>query len=1182
MNRKNFFRISHLLILSVLFFSSPLKAEDVNDFTQLQEALDNSAVSDITIISDDIIFNYNIPEISSRTVAIKSSAASGFTRLSGSSTFRGIKAAGNSEFSFENIIFDAFRSPNPASSSSGNLGGALSFGASKASFSGTVSFTNNNAYMGAGIYASDNSELLFSSQVSFSENQAVSGAALALKQSSVRFEDYAHITGNFSSSNGGAVYADNGSTITFTSGAGAYISDNISYRDGGGLYLNNSQAAFNSTAEIVSNESDYAGGGLYLSGSKAEFNGAADLNSNSAGTNGGGFYAASGSTVSFNAPATVSENKALYGAGFYANKSTVTFDGVSEILYNESRNMGGGFYTDNAEAVFNADTNISSNSSANSGGGFLAGNRSNIIFDGNTRISSNSSSSGGGFRADNSNIHFSNAAASAVFHNNRASQLGGAFASNYSMVTFDSSVSFTQNGASHNGGAIYATASKVFFNGESVFSDNSSEASGGAAAITNNSFLHFSGKTEFSENSSLKGGALYIESSSASLVNPQFYNNEAATAGGAIYLTGTAANRASVEITASTGEQAVFSGNKAGGVSNALYIGSYSSAAFHARSGASIEMHDGIAGSNTDASFIFSGEGDFNFYGNASGNMLNMIISASGGGAFNIRPGAVFEAGKLTNHAGSIFNMSNGAAETVHVAELNNSGTLAFDAFASGVSDKIYVSGNVTLSTSSANLEINSDISDTNFKKIIYTLIHYDGKRDGIFADMEFNSPVTFSTGPKINYGDILNNWITVTLYGEASKTDFASLPGLNFNQAQVANAFDNLSDKNSGKIDTIMGIIEGFDEAGKKKALLQSSGYFLANAIRNAAAENESAYVFNKINTSRNSASKDNNVWAQYIGNALTFAEDKNSPKDYQDTSNGIMIGFDTLIESRFSAGFYGKYLSHNIKQSSKNTAEINSTGLGFYSGYKDRFWEFKGLVCADFNENNTNRYIPFAGQKAKADFNSTTFGLDMEGATNLKATRFLYLRPYAGFELRNVSYKGFTEKNAGALNLNVDGGNYFRSALKLGASINHDNSLYSYFLGLETKYLMNGDINVIEASFDGTDASFKSKTSTEGRFALGLSAGAKTMIAKDITIFVTGDLFKAAKYENFHANIGVRYSFNNPETSTKHFTPDSKKSAPDNNEYAPPPPPVPYDEGIVLNEDIPIGEELYKATLP
>lgn len=1102
MEQKKLSYLPYLLILPLLFFSTIAKADDVNNFLQFQAALINPLVSEINVTADEIVFGNNIIKLITRTFDMKSSAPAGFSELSGNSTYKGLSFSANSNISFENIIFNDFKTNDPGSSTEQNFGGALNLNRSAASFSATTSFTGNKANKGGAIYAIRSSNLFFNSAAAFTGNE--------------------------------------------------------SYNAGAAIYLNNSQAVFADTANFSQNVSKAYGGG---------------------------FYADEASTVSFKGTAYFSNNEAtLYGAGFYTNKSSVSFEGIADIRLNRSNNMGGGFLSDNSTIIFDANTIISSNSSVYSGGGFLANNLSNIFFNNDVEISSNSSSSGsgGGFRANNSKILFTNTSAISSFYGNNASH-GGSFSANFSTITFNSEALFEMNYSSNSGGAIYATdGSILFFNGKSSFKYNSSISSGGAISVTKNSFISFGNEVIFSSNTSGKGGSLYIESSSASLLNPKFYNNKSNAAGGAIYLEGTPDRYASIDIKATSGEQAVFKGNQAKGLSNALYIGSYSKASFQAQSGASIEMYDGFNGSAANTSFIFSGEGDFNFYGDSSGNKLNMTLAATNGGAFNIKPGALFMAAKLTNNAGSIFNMSNDAEDIIILAALDNSGTLSFDALASGNSDKIYVSGDVKLSSSSSKLELNSDISNKNFKKIIYTLIHYDGIYSGTFADFVFNSSVTFSTSPLINYGDIFPNWITVTLYGGEDKTNFASIPGLNFNQVQVAKTFDYLSDKSSGELDIIMGRIEGFDIAGKKKALQQSSGYFLANVIKNVAAENESSYIFHKINAVRKVRSKDNKVWAQYIGNALTFSEDKNSPKDYQDTSNGIMLGFDTVIEDQITAGFYGKYLNHNVNQNPENSAELNSTGLGFYTGYKDLLWDFKALIFANFNENNTQRFIPFLNKKTKASFNSKTLGFDFEGATSLNFTMFSYIRPFAGFELRNVSYKGFTERGAGALNLNVDGDNYFRSAFKLGASINYDARLYSYFLGVETKYLISGDANIIESSFDKTNVSFKSKSSTEGRLVLGASAGAMIKIIKDVHIFVNADIFKAEQYENLHANIGIRYSFNTPAPSSKSYSfPFNKKLAPDNNLYAPPPP-GPSDDGIVSSDNLPIGEDLFQTLLP
>ena len=181
--------------------------------------------------------------------------------------------------------------------------------------------------------------------------------------------------------------------------------------------------------------------------------------------------------------------------------------------------------------------------------------------------------------------------------------------------------------------------------------------------------------------------------------------------------------------------------------------------------------------------------------------------------------------------------MKNGQADRVQIKHFSNAGAVNMEVFSSlNDNDKIVSSGDVTLENGSV-LNVYDDFADGNFRSKTFRLINYTGALNGTFGSVNFNSPTAFSSNPLISYGGFLANWITVTYRGNLNATGFGALSGLFFNQKETAKTFDKLSLHSAGDLDAVISAVEAGSDKSVRKALSESSGYFLANVIRSVAA---------------------------------------------------------------------------------------------------------------------------------------------------------------------------------------------------------------------------------------------------------------------------------------------------------------------------------------------------------
>jgi len=237
---------------------------------------------------------------------------------------------------------------------SGSGAGGGIFAAGALNLAGGVTFQNNLASSGGGIYTSGK---LTIGAITFSDNSAVFGGAIA--SSSKLTVNGAIFTGD-SATNGGAVFDNAGLVLS----SGTFTGDSAT-NFGGGLAI---AGPLSISGGTFSGNSAYAGGAIYTAGS-ASITGAT-LTGNSA-TLGGAVANASTGTLAISNQ-TFSGNSAADG-GAVANLGTLTLSG-STFTGNSATSYGGGLYEDLGTATisktsFGLAGQANSGNSGNVGGG---------------------------------------------------------------------------------------------------------------------------------------------------------------------------------------------------------------------------------------------------------------------------------------------------------------------------------------------------------------------------------------------------------------------------------------------------------------------------------------------------------------------------------------------------------------------------------------------------------------------------------------------------------------------------------------------------------------------------------------------------------------------------------------------------------------------------------------------
>ncbi len=210
---------------------------------------------------------------------------------------------------------------------------------------------SNSAQSGGGVYVGSGSKL----RLGYATPGATTGTTLNSAYG-IRY--------NYVYNAGGGVLVASGSSVEIASGsiyANGTIA-NAAYKNGGGIYLNET-ATLTMTGGTIAKNKAYDGGGVYLygtssSGSSIVMSGGT-IGDNSSGVN-------SAATTTGNAYSNYAANE---GGGIYAStKTTVTLNG-GNISYNYSGENGGGIYA-KTDTTFKA--NAKYNGAGGSGGGIYS------------------------------------------------------------------------------------------------------------------------------------------------------------------------------------------------------------------------------------------------------------------------------------------------------------------------------------------------------------------------------------------------------------------------------------------------------------------------------------------------------------------------------------------------------------------------------------------------------------------------------------------------------------------------------------------------------------------------------------------------------------------------------------------------------------------------------------------
>jgi len=438
--------------------------------------------------------------------------------------------------------------------------------------------------------------------------------------------------------------------------------------------------------------------------------------------------------------------------------------------------------------------------------------------------------------------------------------------------------------------------------------------------------------------------------------------------------------------------------------------------------------------------------------GSGTTNLGTAMVNGSlnwGGTITNKLSGTGTITGNVTNSGTLAPGNSIGTLTIVGDYTQNAGSTYQVEVNAAGQSDRLVVTGTATLNDGMVSVLAESG----NYKmSTLYTILTAAGGVTGTYSGVTSNLIFLI---PSLSY-DANDVYLTLTR-NTTGFADVASTP----NQYAVALGLDRASPYALGDMSEIMNNLLGLSAQGARSAYDQMGG------LSHVSLEEATFFSFNRyvntlsgrmasFNTGRMSLAGAENIllafnedtgsdagnmlvaairsakgkeaspwglWAKGYGNmGDRLGDDIATKYDYH--GGGLIVGFDGKMSERLLLGAavgysYTKVDMNDLDEDSK----VASYQGSLYGAYNIDPWYVNGLIAYGYNRYDTTRDITFGdiSRTARADYSGHSLSGYVETGYQI-TTEAIDIIPMASVQASSLWRNAFTEKDAGALNLDVE----------------------------------------------------------------------------------------------------------------------------------------------------------------
>lgn len=177
--------------------------------------------------------------------------------------------------------------------------------------------------------------------------------------------------------------------------------------------------------------------------------------------------------------------------------------------------------------------------------------------------------------------------------------------------------------------------------------------------------------------------------------------------------------------------------------------------------------------------------------------------------------------------------------------------------------------------------------------------------------------------------------------------------------------------------------------------------------------------------------------LWLKALNSNAT-QDDRDGIAGFDADSNGIAIGADGKLTDQLTLGIAYSYLNSDIDVDNSNQIDIDGHAITLYSGYEQNAWFLDSSLTVGLDHNDSTRNI--AGTRAKADYDSQLFAVNVLGGYGFQLDNGVLLEPRAAARYGRVDIDSYREKGSLAA---LDVGSQRYEVAELGAGLRLAGSL-------------------------------------------------------------------------------------------------------------------------------------------
>lgn len=361
---------------------------------------------------------------------------------------------------------------------------------------------------------------------------------------------------------------------------------------------------------------------------------------------------------------------------------------------------------------------------------------------------------------------------------------------------------------------------------------------------------------------------------------------------------------------------------------------------------------------------------------------------------------------------------------------------------------------------------------------------------------------------------------------------------------ASLGAVLDGLANAASGDMATVLGALDASGDAGNAarlqpvvdNSLPQISrtalGGFLGAVAGRLDQVRPAAQPSAATGISTGDEPLDRGAWAQGFGGYMN-QDPRDASNGYDASLWGLATGYDVLLNDivRIGGGIGYARNRINLKNDGGHTDADAYQGT-LYASVTQAAYFLDGALSLAFNHYRSSRHIVFPGvdRTADSEYDGQQYSLFLEGGRTFQAGP-LDLTPLASIRYDHLHIGGYTEKNAGDLNLRVDAQNYDMAlaglGMKLGYSVRGAYGLLKPELRVKWLYDLVNDHQQSTSTFTGGGAAFRTSGFTPARSSLNLGAKIALITENNFEFSMNYDFeYKSGFYGHFgYANF--RYTF-------------------------------------------------------